>query len=107
MKIFGKKHEKMNSDNEKRNSISKKRAYYNAQKPTAGSSGIEIFMNRDGTAHTAIICGAKSFINYLPELITVNLGKNNIDIVGSELECSTFCGGCVELFGIIEEIKFK
>ena len=67
---------------------------------------IEIRMGGDSTPMCVCICGAKSFKNYLPEIISVNLHKKCVNVCGKNLECVTFSGGVVELFGDISEINF-
>lgn len=104
MKMFGKKCRK---DKNRSEEGGKKNVKNTSVLPGWSSASVQITIGRDGSAQGVIICGAKSFVNYLPELITVNIGKNNVDVIGTGLECSTFCGGCVELFGTIEEIKFR
>ena len=69
-------------------------------------SSVEIRINSSSEPFCIVISGAKSFKNYMPELVSVNLGKKDINIVGKSLECSTFSEGVVELTGVIDDINF-
>lgn len=67
---------------------------------------IELKLDRSEMPVGAVVFGVKSFINYLPENISLNLGKTNVDIIGNNLYCSVYSGGSVEISGKITEVKF-